>query len=101
MYNTRQAMYMQGNIQARSGNHFCSGKAISITCSECVFIDLIIQHAVRMRHIVSCGLPDLKYLYTSSHERYDFRKKNLLNTKCVLIFSTNLTETFLILRRIE
>jgi hypothetical protein len=33
---TRQAMHIKRNIEARSHNHFCSGKAISITYSECV-----------------------------------------------------------------
>jgi hypothetical protein len=24
---------------------------------KCVFVDLVIHHALRMRHIVTCGLP--------------------------------------------
>jgi hypothetical protein len=37
---------------ARSRNHFCSEKAISITFSECVSVALVIQHAKSVRHIV-------------------------------------------------
>ena len=48
-------MYVQRNIEARSRNHFCSGKATGITYSECVFVALVTQHAKHMRHIVICG----------------------------------------------
>jgi hypothetical protein len=49
-------MYVQRNIEARSCNHRCSEKAVSITYSECVFVALLIQHAMHMRHTVICGL---------------------------------------------
>jgi len=39
-------------IETRSCIHCCSGKAtITITQSECVFVALVMQHAMRMCHI--------------------------------------------------
>jgi hypothetical protein len=38
-------MHVELNMEAQSPNHPCSGKAISITYSECVFVALVIQHA--------------------------------------------------------
>ena len=38
-------MHVYRNIEARSCNHCCSGKAWSITYSECVFVALGAQHA--------------------------------------------------------
>jgi hypothetical protein len=67
-----------------------------------VFVALGIQHAISMHHIAMCGLTVFKKIFTLSHKGNDFRKK-LLNIKCVLIFSTNLSEilVFLILRITE
>ena len=45
-------MYVQRNNEARSCNHCCSGKAVSITYSECVSVALGIQLSMRMRHVV-------------------------------------------------
>jgi len=52
----RQAMYIKLNIQARSCNHCCSWKAISIAYSKCVFVAFVIQHVMVMRHTVIYGL---------------------------------------------
>ena len=62
---TRQAMCVQRNSEARSCNHCCSGKSVNITHSECVCIALGIQHAVRTRHIVTCGLSGSIFLHIS------------------------------------
>jgi len=69
-----------------------------------VFVALAIQHAMRMRRFV---LPSvvwlaLPYFPTLSHKWRDFRKKDNMELKTyVLIFSKILSETFLILRRIQ
>ena len=54
-------------------NHICSRKAIRITYSECVFVELGIQHAMCMRRIVTCGLLRLYNIFQHlSHERQGF-----------------------------
>jgi hypothetical protein len=44
------------NIEVRSHTHCFSGKAVSIKYKECVSVTSGVQHAIRMRHIVICGL---------------------------------------------
>ena len=51
----RQCTYKRNN-EMHSCNQCCSGKAISMTYSECVFVALVIQHAMLMRHIFNCDL---------------------------------------------
>jgi len=93
------------SIEARSPNHFCSGKAVISTYSECVYVASVIQHAMRMRRIILSSLarPAVQYFSTLSHKRRDFRgKKYLLNVKCGFWFCLLvLSETFLSLRRIQ
>jgi len=70
-------------------NHCRSGKDISITYSEFVFVALGVQHAKRMRRIMlsTVACPALSYLSTLSHKRHDFRGAGgLLNIKCVFFY---------------
>ena len=80
----RQAMYVLRNIEARSRNHCHRGKAESITCSECVSLALVIQHAKRMRRIIvsSVACPSLFYFCTLPRKRHNFWEK-VLNSKCL------------------
>jgi len=60
---TRQTLYVYRNIEACLCKYCCSGKAINITYFECVFVALGTQHAMRVRHIVICGLPRLYNMF--------------------------------------
>ena len=73
---------------------------MSITYCECVFVALVIQHAMRMSHIVICGLSGCIIFFHFISQRHHFRKKKYVEHKiCVLISSTNLYDIFLILRK--
>jgi hypothetical protein len=69
-------------------------EVLHIVC-VCVFVALVIQHAMRMRRLiqssVTCVKP--KYLPTLSHKRGDFRKQRNMyiieHKMCVLILSAN------------
>jgi len=95
-------MYVYPNTEARSCNHHCSGKVISITHSECVSVTLDTQHEMRMRYIVIYGFSASLYFSTLFHKRRILRgKKVTVHKMWVLIFSEILSEIFLILNRTE
>ena len=49
-------MYYNVTLRRVHATVFAVEKAINITYSECMFITLGSQHAMRVRHIVICGL---------------------------------------------
>ena len=70
--------------------------------SDSVFVALGIQNATRMRHTVLCGLSGCTNFPTMFQKGHEFRKKKVIESKIyVLIFSTNLSEISLIIRRID
>ena len=75
---TRQIKSVRCNIEARWRNHHC-------------------RVCLQPYNIFIWAYPAVPYFYTLSHKRQDrFSEK-----RCVLILSTTLSQTFLILRRIQ
>lgn len=71
------------NVEARLGNHCCSGRAISNSYFECASVALAI-------HNVTCGLSgSIIFFSTLFHKSKDFLGKTYWK-KCVLNFSTSL-----------
>ena len=57
-------MHVQRNHEERSYNHVCRGKAVDTTHSECVFTDLVIQHAERLCPVTSSvASPALQHFF--------------------------------------
>jgi hypothetical protein len=62
-----------------------------VAYSECEFVALGIQHAMRMRHIIlsSVVCPAVQFIFTLPHERKIFQNK-VLNTKYIFCLSLHL-----------
>jgi predicted metal-binding transcription factor (methanogenesis marker protein 9) len=76
-------VYYKPNNIARSRNHCCRGKSLSVTYSECV--SSLIYPACKS-HASNCSLSDCTMLYTLSHKRYSFRGKKFAEHKMCLDF---------------
>ena len=65
-------MHVYRNIEARSRNHYCSGKARNITYSERVFVVFFIQHANSMRRVVLSSMVSsaVQNFSTFPHKRH-------------------------------
>ena len=76
-------------------------KAISITYSECVLVALGTRHAMRIRHIINCGLPCCTIFLHIISQTARFLKNVDEYKMSVFNFSQLLSETFLLLRTAE
>ena len=86
---------IQSNIDALSRDYCWRGKAINITCSECMPVALVSQH-VKSMHLfkfssVTCLV--LPYISALSRNWHDFRwvrwwGGGLVKSKCALVSST-------------
>ena len=64
-------------------------------------VALVIQNAMRMCHIVVCGLPGSTVYFTLPYQLEDFWEKMLLSVECVFRFSLQICFETFILRRIK
>ena len=79
-----------GNV-AHSCNHCCCGKAVSIRITQpvCVFVGLGIQHAMRMRHILICGLSGCAILSHIISQSARFSKRKVIEHETCFDFLHN------------
>ena len=77
-------------------------KQISITYCEFASVALVIQYAMRMRHIVICVLPNSTiFLHIITYKARSSKEKVAEHNICVLISSTIFIRNILTIRKIE
>jgi len=82
-------MGIQRNIKTRSYNHYGRGKAVSIIYSECMSVALSIQHAMRMCHIIVCGVSGSIIPFHNIAQTAQLLKRKVIEYKmCVSIICT-------------
>ena len=92
------------NTEVHLCNHCSSGKAISITYFEHVFVALGIQQAMHMCHIVICGLHGSTVFshYLLSETFLILRKTEQdMIKKCILVFMLSTCYSYPILMKLE
>jgi hypothetical protein len=93
-------MYVSCNSEGHLCNHCCSRCNKYYIFQKCVFVALVIQHAMSMLPTAICDLSgSIIFFYIISSLAQFLKNEATENTLYVLIFFTNLYEKFLILRR--
>jgi formate/nitrite transporter FocA (FNT family) len=75
-------MYALRNTETLLCNSYCSGKAISITYYECVFVALGVQHAMCVPHIFIRGLSDSTIFFQFFSSTARLSKRYLTQNLC-------------------
>ena len=75
--NNTVSVYIDVTLRRARVNYCYGGQAISVTCSECVYVALVIQHVMRILRGMLLSVECLLYRIfpTLSHKRYDFPKE--------------------------
>jgi hypothetical protein len=84
-------MYIKRNVQARSPNHFCRGKAVlNVECVRILALVYDMQIASFMRRIGYLWSIPFYYIFSIlSHKLQDFRKEKIENKKVYFEFLYN------------
>jgi len=80
---------------SRLYNYF-SSYLICITYSQCVFLAVGIQHEMRMRRVVICGLLGYTIIFRLTSQVPRFKEIATGHKMCLFVFSGTLSETLLI-----